>query len=199
VAGALFAEGRAGLPRRDVTIPNFVGLAFSLLPIGTTYDPPSVDDVKAFASLDGTTVHLKLEKSLRLSLELGSLSEPGIKALAKHFTAEQSRKLASGLTPGLLSHSSTNKRAKLCVVTYANDADAWFPYFYKHYVELVGPQGIYVVTPMPELFNQYSLGGLITASNLEYDDTARAFSCRTWRPVYTHTTHGLWSVMWMSS
>jgi hypothetical protein len=193
VAGMLFAEGPTSVPRLDLTVSHFVGLGFSLSPLVTAYNPQSVDDVKAFVNLDGTTVPLELQKSLRLSLELGSLTDSQINAVKLHFTPEQSRKVALGLVPWLVPHGGESERGKLCVVTYANDATAWFPYFYKHYVELVGPHGIYVVTPAPQLFEQYSLGGLITASNLQFDDRARAF-------LMSHLVTGLhayytWSIV----
>ncbi len=68
----------------------------------------------------------------------------------------------------------TPPTAKLCVITYANDSGAWFPYFYRYYSELVGSKAIYVITPKPKAFNQYDLGGLVSCSDLKYDDQARA-------------------------
>ncbi|MES2710535.1 MAG: hypothetical protein V4653_03050 [Pseudomonadota bacterium] len=175
VSGKLLATGPADLPRRDVTTDDCVGLGFSLSSREASDPPRGLEDVQAFATVDGTTVVLAFERSLRLSLELGSLNEHQLKAVARHLSAEQTRKLVAGLVPAPAADGGRNQRATLCVVTYAHDATAWFPYFYNYYRDLVGPHGIYVVTPTPENFAGYALGGLITAARLEFDDAARAY------------------------
>lgn len=63
---------------------------------------------------------------------------------------------------------------KVCVISYANDSGAWFPYFYRHYVGIVGADSIFVVTPSPKAFDGFELGGLISCRNMPYDDRARA-------------------------
>jgi len=63
---------------------------------------------------------------------------------------------------------------KLCaVVTYANSADAYFPWFLKHYGTEFGVDSIFVVTPNPAEFKGINLGGLISVKGFPYDDGAR--------------------------
>jgi hypothetical protein len=61
-----------------------------------------------------------------------------------------------------------------CVITYANDSSAWFPYFYMYYSEIVEARSIYVITPNPQAFENYDLGGVISLDGFPYDDNARA-------------------------
>lgn len=67
------------------------------------------------------------------------------------------------------------KKRSACVVTYANDSGGWFDVFYRHYCDQLGAgTSIYVVTPRPESFVDYVLGGVVGLSGFPYDDVARS-------------------------
>lgn len=61
-----------------------------------------------------------------------------------------------------------------CVIAYANDDGAWFPYFHAYYSGVLDARSIYVITPNPDSFGAYTLGGVVSLQGFPYDDNARA-------------------------
>lgn len=66
-----------------------------------------------------------------------------------------------------------HKKKRLAVITYANGAGAWFPYFYKYYSNIVGADSIFLITAKPEEFVGYELGGVISLKGLPFDNNPR--------------------------
>lgn len=174
VGGEIVAEGFATQSRPD--IEKLGGLAFGFLlklnsGINNLKTPSNLSVV---ASYKNTKATLKIYKPIELSLQFLSLTADqqlnfiGRITNSGHMPVFHSANmLAAAARPKPPAH-------KLCVITYANDAGAWFPYFYKYYSSLVGETAIYVITPKPNTFSAYSLGGIITCADMSFDDTARS-------------------------
>jgi len=70
--------------------------------------------------------------------------------------------------------SATRLKNSLAVVAYANDANAWFPYFYSYYSGIFGESSIYIISPNPKSFVNYKLGGIVSVEGRSYCDVARS-------------------------
>ena len=173
--GELLAFGKAITTRRDVSNENSLGLGFLLDRSKNSRLAFSAIDIVATASLNENCVTLGVPKSLEIALEVGVLNSSSKRLLIENLSTESRKFLLEALSPEQEEAYGAVNRQKLCVVTYAQDAGAWFPYFYNYYSHLVGARSIYVVTPKPQRFSDYHLGGLISAENLHYDDVARAY------------------------
>jgi hypothetical protein len=168
--------GEATTPRPDVSSESDTGLGFSLKCAREAIAPFGPGDVLATVTSNGVIAQLPLYKPAQLALELNSLSPSEGRVLLNSLDGDGRRHLSALLmAEEMAAFSGQNERGLACVITYAQNADAWFPYFHAYYSRIVGPRALYVVTPKPQLFTNYELGGVISAANLQYDDIARAF------------------------
>lgn len=176
IRGAHFVEGAATAPRPDVSTESDVGLGFSLVWGREAIAPFAPADVMATVSRNEIAVPLPLYRPAQLALDLNSLSQSEGRALLRDLDQNGRKRLSELLmAEERAAFSGQNERGLACVITYAQNSDAWFPYFYEYYSKIVGPFAIYVVTPKPSLFISYELGGVISAENLQFDDIARAY------------------------
>ena len=176
IRGEHFVEGAATAPRPDVSTESDVGLGFSLVWGREAIAPFAAADVLATVSSNGVAVPLALYRPAQLALDLNSLSPSEGRALLKNLDENGTKRLSELLmAEEKAAFSGQNERGLACVITYAQNSDAWFPYFYEYYSKIVGPHAIYVVTPTSQSFKNYELGGIISAANLQYDDTARSY------------------------
>ena len=176
VRGKLFLEGAATAPRADISTESTAGFAFSLHWKGDAIEAFSSSDVTASVIINAATAPLALYKPVKIALDLATLSPSASQVFFENLDEGGRRRLTKLLALGeKAAATGQNQRGLACVITYAQDADAWFPYFYRYYSRIVGPSALYVITPKPALFAGYELGGLISAANLQYDDIARAY------------------------
>jgi hypothetical protein len=176
VNGEIFAEGFATTSRPDIEKLGGLAFGFSLNLKKEISDLKSTSDFSVIAKFHDIKKPLEIYKPIELFLQFSSLaSDRQLNFISR--IAPQIEKLFLHIQPSnvlVAKNRLTLPVHKLCVISYANDAGAWFPYFYKHYVALVGETGVYVVTPKPESFDSYKLGGVITCANIPFDDDARS-------------------------
>lgn len=65
------------------------------------------------------------------------------------------------------------ERVNCCVLTCANGASGYWPFFYRYYSKYLGAENIFLFTNKPHEFAGFKLGGLI--STAIYDDRTRAY------------------------
>lgn len=111
---------------------------------------------------------VRLSEPLDLAIKVNqlkpNLKSQFIKYLSYELKESFSQKTSLNVTP----------QNETAIITYANDAGAYFPYFYDYYSNIFGSNSIYVVTTKKECFQSYDLGGLISIENNSYDDIARS-------------------------
>lgn len=80
----------------------------------------------------------------------------------------------SGIFSGSESTRSAISKKPVCVITYANSSEAWFPYFYDHYYRRLDIKDIFVITTDSFGFEDFDLKGLFKLDDFSFDDRARA-------------------------
>jgi hypothetical protein len=176
VRGVTFLEGAATTLRPDVSSESMSGFGFLLQNKGRAIAPFGSTDVSAWVTSNGVTTALTLSKPAQLALDITMLNPSASRSLIKNLDDDSRQRFLALLAADEKAETTGhNKRDPLCVVTYAQDAGAWFPYFYRYYSTIIGPQALYVITPKPTQFIGYQLGGLISAANLQFDNIARAY------------------------
>lgn len=135
--------------------------------------PINPDSLEAIAEVDGNMERLKLWAPLDAALRYGVLSESGKKSFVNSLDPSTAAFLFNNNNQSGDSFSGFQDRKKLCVITYANDSGAWFPYFYRYYSGVVGCDSIYVITPRLDSFSAYRLGGVISSGS-DYNEVVRS-------------------------
>jgi hypothetical protein len=128
-----------------------------------------------FMHYDGCLSRVEIWKSV---VDQIALNEVDLNSLENTLSCVNPEKLFE-IKNGINSFSrngrpSKIKKSELCIITYANDSSAWFPYWFRYYRSLSSKAAITVITPKPESFSLYSIDNLISVKNFAYDDEARA-------------------------
>jgi hypothetical protein len=161
------------LPRKDFD-PTLQRYGFrAVLPRDVTSSELLEGVVRARAQHLDKLVELSIWEPLKQAAELENINLSNFRTALRFVAPERRAKLVEALGD-TKTWRQLDKKKKLCVVTYANDASAWFPYFYEYYSQIAGPDAIYVVTPRPNSFADFLLGGVISLEGLPYDDDSRA-------------------------
>lgn len=169
----IIAKGLANQDRPDVEKTGGAGFGFTLKPLVEMSAIKRPGKLNVEADYQGVKINLPVHKTIQLALKFFQLNANQQRRFVNQIAGSEH------ISPFNLHPLNPIGRQpcppkKLCVISYANDAAAWFPYFFQYYSTLVGADGIYVVTPKPESFSAYALGGVITCSNMLYDDIARS-------------------------
>lgn len=172
--GKLLGEGVASGDRPDLKLPNAVAFGFRINLKNDEETSFGSDEISVIAVVKDQIFPLKLMKSVEVALALNGLSPSMVKQTIECLDASIIERIGDLVNFEAKLYSQVRPKNPLCVLTYANDAGAWFPYFYNYYSKIAGESSIYVVTPKPENFSTYALGGVITIPDLEYDDAARS-------------------------
>lgn len=160
-------------PRPDLTINGKIGLGFKIDSKLINGIADQIPLIGLIAECDGQSFQLRMLTSIEKAREISALPDSQLKIFSNHLTHRTREYLSDTMVTNRFIDGSYNKR-KLCVITYANDCGAWFPFFYKYYSSIVGSDQIYIVTPKIESFKEYNLGGLISFPEMNYDDRARS-------------------------
>ncbi len=131
-------------------------------------------EIKVLAVFRDEKLPLKLLKSVEIALALNGQPRSLLKQVIECCESSVVDVFSELLDFNKNQFHKAAAKKSTCVIAYANDSGAWFPYFYKYYSEIVGCLGIYIVTPKPEGFSSYVLGGVITIPDLVYDDNSRS-------------------------
>lgn len=175
IAEKIIAQGLAIIPRPDIKSTEALTFGFSLKLTGDVNALKKLSDFQVLTEYKDRRENLKINPSVALALQYFLLNSTQRAYFDRITASEQTSPLNVQLPSILAAAARTNPPTrKLCVISYLNDSGAWFPYFYKYYSSLVGDTAIYVVTPKPEAFSTYKLGGIISCSDMQYDDQARS-------------------------
>jgi hypothetical protein len=174
----IIAQGLATTSRPDIKLTeNSMAFGFSLNLTDDINELKKLSDFQVIAEYKNNKANLIIYQPIALALQYFLLnSAQRSNFIGRIITDFEQASLFQVQLPSVLAAAArTNPPTrKLCVLTYLNDTGAWFPYFYKYYSSLVGDTAIYVVTPKPSAFDAYKLGGIISCSDMEYDDQARS-------------------------
>lgn len=129
---------------------------------------PDLQRLKVIINTDKFNVKIDSWAPIKIAQEVNKLTKTGRRQLFNSLSNESISDL-NDLLRKPISRSSVADR-DLCIITYANNAEGWFDYFYNYYSKSVGCDAIYIVTPKPNDFKAYKIGGIISAQNLIYDD-----------------------------
>ncbi len=159
--------------RSDIKSKDYFGVGFK---IKLNSDVTSIfwEKGEVVANLNDEVLVLKILDSVKVAYYTNNLQGNQIPVFLKNISENINRSLADGFNFTRRKIDSISRLNDLCVISYANDVGGWFPYFYKYYSELVGGKSIYIITPKPQNFINYELGGVITVPNMAFDDDARA-------------------------
>lgn len=171
----LLGEGIATISRPDLISDGFKSYGFLIKLKKLSFSELKYSGIKVIALVGGNSFVLRFVKTVESSLFLNTSSSNVLAKVVQSLDAESIKKL-SALVDFEKKSIGLSKitRKKACVVTYANDNGAWFPYFYKYYSSIFGSLCLYVITPKPERFSSYNLGGIITIPDLIFDDIAKS-------------------------
>ncbi|WP_157961394.1 hypothetical protein [Microvirga flavescens] len=125
------------------------------------------------ANHNGHLIPLTVWEPLRQAASLESTDFRGM-AQAVRFLSPEKRLEFNKIFAEPKSWKQLGSKKPLCVISYAHDASAWFPYFYNYYTSVVEPNAIFIVTPNPQEFTKYALGGVISIDGFPYDNAARS-------------------------
>lgn len=177
LADTSVANGPAHLPRNDVSSVDVAGFSFALrLPsnFAAQVIRDGAHNLALRIGFKGEYTTVPVPRYFSLAFEINNLDRPYRMRMLDHFHDEAALDCTVRYAPKQERMATpAPKSSPVCVITYANDAGAWFPYFYAYYGKLFGPRALYVITPKPENFAAYQLGGVISAANLTFDDLAR--------------------------
>ena len=175
IDGVTKSKTLANLPRVDVSVQNGSSFGFSLDIPSTELKLISLHQLKIIARVGTDCIsELKFWNPLELALRVNNLQiddSENYKVYKKFLTCLDAN------TDNVwedIDISKLSKNSPLCIITYANAANGWFPYFFDYYKKIVGSESIYVVTPAPNEFMNLNLGGVLTTKNMVYDDFTRA-------------------------
>ena len=159
--------------RVDLKSKDFFGLGYRL---NIPQIPNEVKIKKFTVSVvyENVRCDLKILEGVVAALNFNELSIGDLNVAMKNLSPIVGSKIVDSFNYGLRQRRSLKKTRPLCIVSYANDSGGWFPYFYKYYANLVGEGAIYIVTPKPENFSKYKLGGVLSVPDMEFDDNARS-------------------------
>jgi hypothetical protein len=175
IKGKLFAAGKATAPRPDLTSPEHEGYGFVLHAAEPLGEPISLADITASATCGTVSTDLSPTPILELATRIANLHERDLHGTLRKLDHRTRSALSTALRSGqVTSDQPVPRSGTACVVSHVNDSSAWFPYFYSHYSALVGAERIYIVTPNPASFVGYRLGGIVSAPEMLFDDTAKA-------------------------
>lgn len=124
----------------------------------------------------GATQVFRIFAPLRETLKLRDLDLARLGSTFKLLPGAQREALRRAVEYGTRPYArSAVRRERACVITYANDSGGWFEVFLRHYTEQLGDAAhIHVVTPQPESFAGFRLGGVTGLRGFAYDDFARS-------------------------
>lgn len=131
---------------------------------------PRLETIEINAVCGSNVIALVFYEPARLAVQLARLTDSEKAHLVRNLDFE-TRNLVLNSAFGVdnLSGDDLGRRS-VCVVTYANGSGGWFPYFYDHYKNRQGVDGVFVITPKPREFCDYALDGLISVEGAEYND-----------------------------
>ena len=118
------------------------------------------------------TLAPQISRGLRIANNLNQLNSNQLENFVRNISQDSFNQLTQIFNR--VQSRTLVKRRKCCVITYANDASAYFPYFHQYYSEIIEPTSIYVITPKPASFAEYELGGLINVEGFEFEENGRA-------------------------
>lgn len=161
VGDDILAEGFATTARPDIEKLGGLAFGFSLNLKHEISGLNSKSDFSVIAKFHDIKAPLATYKPIELFLQFSSLAtDQQLNFISR--IASQIEKSFLQIQPSnvlVAKNRSTPPVHKLCVISYANDAGAWFPYFYKYYSAFVGETGIYVVTPNQNRLIAINWGG----------------------------------------
>ena len=167
----LVAAGILGALRKELTKDGFSGHSFRI-ELSPALQSELLSGALSVVCVGGAeTVELKKVAPLDLAVRINSQSNDSL-VVSKRFLTPRSRSILSQQQGD--SALPARVRRQAAVITYANDANAWFPYFLSYYGRLFGVENIFVVTPVPEAFSDFGLGGVWSVKGFPFDDAARA-------------------------
>jgi hypothetical protein len=171
----IIAKGWATESRPDIKSADGLVFGFSLNLTGDLAELKKISDFQVIAEYKGEKKNLNIPQPVALALQY-SLLNPAQQHIFKKITDFKQTSSFQIQPANVLAASARTQppTRKLCVITYANDSSAWFPYFYNYYSSIVGDSAIYVVTPKATAFDTYKLGGIISCSDMKYDDQTRS-------------------------
>lgn len=134
VRGKVVAEFFADKPREDVKRDGVVYGFYERINIDTPVHP---DDLQVVAKADGDVNTLRVWDALDVALRFGALGAGAKKGFVSNLDTSSAQSLFSE-NEFVRDVPVSDYHSKLCIITYANDSSAWFPYFYDYYSNLVG-------------------------------------------------------------
>lgn len=125
---------------------------------------------------DGQKEVFKIFQPLKETLKLLDLDLGKLNSTVKLAPPDHREALRRAVEYGTNTFSNSKQKKKtVCIVTYANDSGGWFDVFYNHYGHQLGdPDLIYVITPKPDSFSKFKLGGVIGIRDVSFDDTSKS-------------------------
>ncbi len=162
--GTIRADGGPGKTRRAFSVISPRPISATELADGTVY---------VACRKDATWTPLPVWHAIKTAAAIDSVPLTGLQpGLA--FAGEPIRTAIEHAVTSVPAWRPLSGKKLAAIVTYAHDSSAWFPYFYRYYANIFGSDRIHIVTPNPQSFSGYELGGLIGLPGFPYDDDALA-------------------------
>lgn len=175
VNGNIKVKTFANLPRTDVNVNHSISFGFSLDISLNELKKISWESLKIIAkNADSLFTELEFWEPLELAIRVHVLDKTVYQKFNNYCKFLQNFDVTTNNFSDFSKNDAQIKNNPLCIITYANAANGWFPYFLEYYKKIVGSQAIYVVTPVPNEFIHMNLGGILTIKNMVYDDSMRA-------------------------
>ena len=154
--------------RKDISSDNHIGFGFHIKHNFIDLNIYNLQDFNLRIIFGSEQIKLRLSEPLELSVKVNRL-KPNLRSqFLKYLSYDIKESFANKANFAVKPSNDT------AIITYANDAGAYFPYFYEYYSNIFGCDSIYVITTKRECFNKFDLGGLISLENNAYDDIARS-------------------------
>jgi hypothetical protein len=171
----VYAGPLPGPRRRETQHPGMVSVRFAVkLPPQARAVRLGREALSATVAFAGLHAELPIAQDSLLRLQFLALSRERQDALVAKYQPGLLREGPPLALASAAGRARASRRGKLCILSYATDPGAWFPYFYRHYAEIAGAENIFIVSQAPERFSGIKLGGVISVSGQAFKDGARS-------------------------